>query len=690
MRLYIDLETYSPEPLADCGLYRYAMHPDFDILLLAYAIDEHAPVGIVDLASGEKLPTFIIDALLDKDIVKVAHNAAFERVCLSMYFRKHGLFPNQFQQWLDPRQWHCTSIQASRCGLPMSLAEAGAALGLERQKMSEGKSLIRTFCVPHKGKGGLYGQTERVMPEDRPEDWQTFKDYCVRDVDVERQIDLATDWYQVSDTERELYAVDQIINDWGVKIDVQLATNAVRIGAIVNARLNEEAMKITGLSNPNSVSQLKGWLSETAGIDLDSLTKKDLPEIRKATGDPRVHRVLDIRAQLGKASNAKYEAMLGCVCPDGRVHGLLQFYGSRTGRWAGRLVQVQNLPQNHIEDLELARELLSNGDLDGIELCYGNVPDTLSQLIRTAFICEKGNILAVCDFSAIEARVLAWLAGEDWVLDVFRKGGDIYCATATQMFHVPVEKHGQNKELRQKGKIAVLALGYGGAVNALDAMGGKRMGMSEEDEKETVTKWRKANPRIVAFWKDVENAVRRTVAFKVRSTVRGIEFNLHDDTLCCVLPSGRTICYPEMRIVYDNDWAYLDQTDAQRATNPNYIVREKKTLHPDKYWDEPGSRLAYKGVVQTTNKWTWIDTFGGKLVENITQAVARDCLAHAMLLVMHENIPIVFHVHDELVCEVPDKSYLEKIEKCFSKAPDWAQGLPLKGAGYVTPFYKKD
>jgi DNA polymerase len=258
------------------------------------------------------------------------------------------------------------------------------------------------------------------------------------------------------------------------------------------------------------------------------------------------------------------------------------------------------------------------------------------------------------------------------------------------MFHVPVEKHGQNKELRQKGKIAVLALGYGGAVNALDAMGGKRMGMSEEDEKETVNKWRKANPHIVAFWKDVENAVRRTVAFKVRSTVRGIEFNLHDDTLCCVLPSGRTICYPEMRIVYDNDWAYLDQTDAQRATNPNYIVREKKTLHPDKYWDEPGSRLAYKGVVQTTNKWSWIDTFGGKLVENITQAVARDCLAHAMLLVMHENIPIVFHVHDELVCEVPDESYLEKIEKCFSKAPDWAQGLPLKGAGYVTPFYKKD
>ena len=688
-RLHIDIETYSPEPIAKTGLYRYAFHEDFRILLFAYAADD-GPVQIVDLAQGEALPERIVNALFDEKVTKVAHNATFERVCLSVYLWQTGTRQKGF--FLPAEQWHCTMVQASRCGLPMSLKEAGAALGLEQQKMTEGKNLIKLFCVPKDKKvNGIFYEGDRNLPEDFPEEWETFKAYCIRDVEVERQIDEETAWLNVPSWERQLYAVDQRINDRGVRVDVKLAQEACRVGAIITARLTEEAMKLTGLNNPNSVTQLKDWLSEQLGIDVDTLSKKDLPEFRKITGDRRVLRVLDIRAQLGKSSNAKYEAMLACICEDDRVRGLLQFQGARTGRWAGRLVQLQNLPQNHIPDLDFARQALKDGDLEMLELGYKSVPDTLSQLIRTAFIPGDLYTFAVCDFSAIEARVLAWLAGEEWVLDTFRKGGDIYCATASQMFHVPVEKHGQNAELRQKGKIAVLALGYGGGVAALDAMGGQKLGMTEQEEKDTVTRWRSANPNIVRFWSDVEKAAlkviqgfQKTARLGIRVPISGddyearraaangrdvrdysvrdsyLEFSMHEGWLVCRLPSGRKITWPEAQVTVN------------------------------RFGSES---VRYKGVNQKTNKWGWLETFGGKLVENITQAVARDCLAHVLLQLeplrgIHINT--VFHVHDEVVCEVINPDRLKMIEEVFAKGPSWAEGLPLKGAGYTCPYYYKD
>jgi len=684
-RLHLDIETYSPEPIAKTGLYRYAFHSDFRILLVAYAKDDD-PVEIIDLAQGETLPEWLVNALFDEKVIKVAHNATFERVCLSVHLWQTG---SRQRGYLMPADsWHCTMVQASRCGLPMSLKEAGAALGLEQQKMTEGKALIKLFCTPKDKKAdGLFDDSDRNLPEDFPDEWKTFKDYCVRDVEVEREIDRETDWLHIPSWERKLYAVDQKINDRGVMVDTQLAKEACRIGAIITARLTEEAMRRTGLSNPNSVGQLKGWLTEQLGFDVDTLSKKDLPEIQKATMDPNVHRVLQIRAQLGKSSNAKYETMLGCMCEDGTVRGLLQFYGARTGRWAGRLVQLQNLPQNHIKDLDFARQALKDGDLEMLELGYKSVPDILSQLIRTAFIPRRGFVFAVCDFSAIEARVLAWLAGEGWVLEVFRRGGDIYCATASQMFHKPVEKHGQNEDLRPKGKVAVLALGYGGGVSALDAMGGQKLGMTKEEEQDTVTKWRDANPMITKFWHDVEDAAldvvqgfKKTSRLGIRKQITAaerearmamaggavrdysvrdsyLEFSMHEGWLVCRLPSGRCITWPSAEVTVNR---------------------------------YGGKAIRYKGVNQKTNKWGWQETFGGKLVENITQAVARDCLAHVMLQLDAIGIRTVFHVHDEVVCEVPSKDYLSRIEYCFSHGPEWAEGLPLMGAGYTGPFYYKD
>ena len=651
-RLYIDIESYSPEPIAKTGLYKYAEHPDFRILLLAYAVDDE-PVQVIDLARGAQLPWWLVKALSDPYYIKVAHNAAFERVCLGRWIHAD----------LDPMQWHCTMVQCSRCGLPMSLADAGAALGLERQKMTEGKALIKLFCTPRPARAGLFQEESGpVRPEERPDDWQTFKDYCVRDVEVEREIDRLTSWLPVSDEERKLYAVDQRINDRGVLVDLGLVDEALKVDAAVTARLTEEAMRLTGLSNPNSVTQLKEWLSEMTGGEVKTLTKKDHADLKAATDDPRVRRVIQIRAEMGKTSCAKYEAMKAVACSDGRARGLMQFYGARTGRWAGRLIQMQNLPQNHIPDLDFARKCLKGGDCEMIELGWGNVPDVLSQLIRTAFVAPEGKTLAVCDFSAIEARVLAWMAGEDWVLDVFRKGGDIYCETASQMFHVPVEKHGRNAGLRQKGKIAVLALGYGGGVGALDAMGGQRLGMSEEEEKETVDRWRKANPKITAFWEEVEDAAFTTADTGERSYVgrigRTLLFRKEDNgTMTIQLPSGRSISYPEIT----------------RSLNR---------------YGKPS--LRYRGVDQKTNKWSWLDTHGGKLTENIVQAVARDCLAHVMLQLDAVGIPVVFHVHDEVICEVPSEDYLSRIEYCFAHGPEWAEGLPLKGAGYITDYYRKD
>ena len=655
-RLHIDIETYSPEPIAETGNYRYAMHPDFRILLVAWAFDDE-PVCVCDLASGGKLPGCVLNALVDPDVVKVAHNAVFERVCLSMHLRSTGLVPADF--WLDPEEWDCTMVRCARAGLPLSLAEAGAALGLEQQKMKEGKALIKKFCTPQKA-GGLVG--DRILPADDPEGWATFKEYCRRDVEVERQIDKGLSWVRVTDTERWLYEADQAINDRGVLIDTQMASQAARMEAMVRASLTKEAAALTGLSNPNSVGQLRIWLTERLGEEVAQLRKTDVMDIAQSTQDPVVRRVMEIRAQLGKTSNAKYPAMLDAAGPDGRVRGLLQFYGTRTGRWAGRLVQLQNLPQNHLPlpELDFARSLVKAGDFQGLQLCFGNVNDTLSQLIRTAFVAPEGDTFVVCDFSAIEARVLAWLAGEQWVLEAFRDGKDIYCATASQMFHVPVEKHGVNAELRQKGKIAVLALGYGGGVQALDKMGGQRLGMSESEEDDTVRMWRAANPSIVAFWKDLEEAALGAITHHVVMPAGPVSFEYRDGWLLCNLPSGRQIAWPQ----------------AEPTVN-----RFGSTS------------IRYKGVDQATNKWTWLETYGGKLAENVTQAVARDCLGEVLTSLDTYGHRVVFHVHDEVIVET-EKAHgakdLETVKDVFAKPPGWAPGLPLRGAGYTTDYYIKD
>lgn len=648
-RLHIDIETYSGESLADCGVHRYAEHPDFQILLFAYAFDE-APVTVVDLAQGATLPAPVLRALTDPKVVKVAHNATFERTCIGRMLGKE----------LDPLQWECTMAQCARCGLPLSLGEAAKALGLEAQKMTEGKKLIKQFCLPHEAT--LLGGSERVLPTDDLKGWQTFKDYCRMDVEVERELDKALAWLEPTQDEKALYALDQRINDRGVLVDMQLVDNAVRMDTIYKARLNVEAQQITGLSNPNSATQLREWLGGRTGLQLDTLRKADLPDIKGSTEDEDVHRVLQIRAEMAKTSNKKYEAMQKTVCRDSRVRGLLQYHGTRTGRWAGRLVQMQNLPQNHISDLGLARELLRDGDMDAMSLCYGNVPDTLSQLIRTAFVAPYGETFAVCDFSAIEARVLAWLAGEEWVLEVFRGHGKIYEATAAQMYGCSVEEISKTDPRRQKGKIAVLALGYQGGTGALAAMGGERMGLSAEDMAGIVRDWRKANPHIVKCWANIETAAQRCVTTGIDQKVYGLIFHRRpeDGTMTIQLPSGRLLCYRSMT------------TGTNRFGN--------------------GS-LKYRGVNSTTNQWGWIETYGGKLTENIVQAIARDCLAHTLLALDRNGYPTVFHVHDEVVCEVPKQEgpeALKRIQKIFADVPDWAEGLPLKGAGYVTDYYLKD
>lgn len=660
MRLHVDIETYSPVSIADCGNYKYAMHPDFRILLVAYAFDDE-PVSIVDLASGETMPARLLNALVDPDIVKVAHNAVFERVCFTMMLRSQGLIPAG--DWLDADEWDCTMVRCARAGLPLSLAGAGEALGLQEQKMKEGKALIKKFCTPQKA-GALVG--DRVLPADDPQGWATFKAYCIRDVEVERQIDKSLSWVTVPDSERWLYEADQNINDRGVLIDVMMASQAARMEAMMKAALMKEARELTGLSNPNSVAQLRIWLEGRLGEEVAKLRKTDVMDIAETTVDPVVRRVMEIRQQAAKTSNAKYPAMLDAACEDGRARGLLQFYGTRTGRWAGRLVQLQNLPQNHLPfpELDFARSLVREGDYATLQMCFGNVNDTLSQLIRTALVAPEGKTFVVCDFSAIEARVLAWLAGEQWVLGTFREGGDIYCATASQMFHVPVEKHGQNAELRQKGKIAALALGYGGGVGALDQMGGKRLGMSEDEEAETVKRWRAANPAIVRFWKAVEVNAIGVLTYEGYESDPSlpVSFRKAPDgtTLLCRLPSGRDIAWPEA------------QTTVNRFGSTS---------------------IKYRGVDQQTNKWTWLETYGGKLTENITQAVARDCLGEVLTELDTYGHRVVFHVHDEVIVETGKEHAekdLETVKKFFAEAPKWAKDLPLKGAGYITDYYLKD
>ena len=699
--LHIDIETYSPEPIGDCGAYRYAMNPEFEILLVAYAKDDE-PTQIIDLASGEKLPEWFVRALLDHKVTKHAHNAVFERVCFTMWLRRQtSLIADD--EWLNPMDWECSSVKAGRCGLPLSLKGAGEALKLSEQKMDEGKALIQLFCTPRKVRSGseneglFGGLPKRVQPSEFPDKWETFKAYCIRDVDVERSIEKALSWYEVSDFEKKLYAIDQRINDYGVRIDLDMVTEANRMDILTKSRLSAEAVTLTGLSNPNSGTQLKAWLSERLGIDIPSLTKTTLPDIvseARKQRDTIALRVLQIRAEMGKTSNAKYDAMLSVVGPDGTARGLTQFYGSRTGRWAGRLIQMQNLPQNHIKALDTARQMLKDGDYDSLDLTFGNVPDTISQLIRTSFIPSDGKIYAVCDFSAIEARVLAWMAGEEWVLDTFRQGGDIYCATASQMFHKPVEKHGVNSELRQRGKVAVLALGYGGGVSALDKMGGARLGMTEEEEADTVKMWRNANPGIVAFWGLVEKAAKECIVYnttrKVETPHTCVTFRLEDSTMTIELPSGRKICYPNAELHFDNEWACTGQTAAQAATDSSFIKKEKPALHPERHYMDKGASIRFMGTNQATRKWEWIETWGGKLTENIVQAVARDCLAETMTNCMDAGFPVVFHIHDELVMEVSSEDKLKEIQDIFAIVPKWADKLPLKGAGYTGNYYYKD
>ena len=646
--LGIDIETYSSNDLSDCGVYKYVEAPDFEILLFGYSVDG-GEVKCIDLASGEKLPDDVMSALTDPNVTKTAFNATFERTCLGHWLGKR----------LDPRQWKCTMVRAARLGLPLSLAQCGEVLKLEDRKMTEGKALIRYFSVPTKSKQG------RHYPSDAPDKWEIFKKYNIRDVEVEQAILKKVRRLDVPAFDEALYVADQEINDRGVMIDMQLVNNAARFDETYKGELLEEAKKLTGMDNPNSPAQIKEYLYKVTGIKIDSLGKKSLDEVNKQLSFwPRALKILAIRKELGKTSNKKYNAMQTCVCKDGRIHGLLQFYGAaRTGRWAGRLVQVQNLPQNHLSDLDHARYLVKMGDLDEFECNYSNVTQVLSELIRTAFIAKPGCIFHVCDFSAIEARVIAWIAGESWVLDVFRNGGDIYCETASKMFKVPVVKHGINGDLRQKGKIAVLALGYGGGVAALEAMGGSKLGLTEFEEKEIVSKWRESNPYITKLWKAVEKAA--ITAIKTGETVtihRGIQVYFKWGMLMIKLPSGRSICYP----------------------------RAKVEIERDDNWRGTHEVIVYEGLNQTTKKWGAIRTYGGKLTENIVQATARDVLGWVILRAQKQDLNVVFHIHDEIIVEAKQGQTLQQVETLFSKPIEWCKDLPLKGAGYSTPYYLKD
>lgn len=646
--LGIDIETYSSEDIAN-GVYRYADAEDFTILLFAYSVND-GPVLITDIAQGEEIPPRIVEALTDPHVIKTAFNAAFERTCLNKFF---GLN-------MDAEQWECTMVRSAMLGLPLSLDAVGRVLKLEQQKMQEGKSLIRYFscpCKPTKVNGGR----TRNLPQHAPDKWATFKRYCIRDVEVEQAIRRITSAYRIPESEHRLYVADQRINDRGVLVDMDLVTQAIRMDAAYKGRLNAEAMEISGLDNPNSVAQLKAWLEKETDTTVDKLSKKDLPALLASADNDKVERMLHIRQEMAKTSTKKYEAMRKTACSDGRVRGLLQFYGAnRTGRWAGRLVQVQNLPQNHIEDLDYARSLVKSGDLSAVELLFGNVPDTLSQLIRTAFIAKDGCTFLVCDFSAIEARVIAWLAGEQWRLEVFRTHGKIYEASASMMFHVPVEEITKTDPRRQKGKIAELALGYQGGVGAMKTMGGESMGLTEEEMSEIVDNWRNANSAIVRLWKDVEAAARMVIRYGEPVSVKGLKFFMSLGTMMIQLPSGRCLSYP------------------------------RPSVGVNRFGSES---ICYEGVNQTTKQWCQQETYGGKLVENIVQGIARDCLAITILRLEEKGYPIVFHVHDEVIIEAPENDgvhTLQGVEEIFRMPITWAPGLPLKGAGYTTKYYLKD
>jgi DNA polymerase len=644
--LGIDLETYSSVDLKKAGVYAYTSASDFEILLFAYAWGDN-PVELVDLARGETLPPEILDAITDETIIKTAFNAAFERTCLAVYLGKS----------LAPDSWRCTAVQSAMLGLPLHLAGVAKALGMEQQKMSEGKALIRYFCGPCKPTKVNGGRT-RNLPSHAPEKWATFAAYCKQDVEVERAIRGKIKNFPITDAEQRLWMLDQQINDTGVLIDTKLVEMALQCDKRYKAEVTDEAKELTGLDNPNSVAQLKEWLLDN-GLVVASLSKKIVAELALNT-EGSIQRLLQLRQEMAKTSIKKYVAMQRALGPDQRVRGLLQFYGAnRTGRWAGRLVQVQNLPQNHLPDLKDAREIVKAGDFDFLEMVYESVPGVLSELIRTAFIPSPGHRFIVADFSAIEARVIAWLAGEEWRMEVFRTHGKIYEASASQMFKVPLEriaKGNKEYELRQKGKIAELALGYGGSVGALTAMGALAMGVKEEELKPLVTAWRAANPNITKFWWDCDRAALDAVRKRIPQTVGYIKFEYRSAILFITLPSGRML---------------------------SYIKPKMKT---NKFGREG---LVYEGIGEN-KQWGLIDTYGPKLVENITQAVARDCLAEAMLRIDTAGYKIIMHVHDEAVISAPiGEGSLEDVCGIMAQPINWAEGLPLKADGFEAEFYKK-
>jgi len=643
--LSIDIETYSSVNLAKSGVYHYVESPDFEILLFGYSVDGGS-VQVVGLACGEKIPSEVIDALTDETVTKWAFNANFERVCLSRFL---GLPTGEY---LDPVSWKCSMIWAATMGLPLSLEGVGSVLKLDKQKLTEGKDLIKYFCQPC-APTKSNDQRSRNYPYHAPDKWSAFKKYNARDVETEMSIQAKLAKFPVPDSVWDEYHLDQEINDRGVALDMTLVQEAIAMDGRSRSELTTAMKSLTELDNPNSVQQMKQWLADN-GMETDTLGKKAVIELLK-TAPPELADVLSLRQQLAKSSVRKYQAMQNAVCSDGRARGMFQFCGAnRTGRWAGRLIQMQNLPQNHLEDLAEARSLVRCGDFDALEMLYEDVPDTLSQLIRTAFVPRTDAKFIVSDFSAIEARVIAWLAGEQWRQDVFAKGGDIYCASASQMFKVPVEKHGVNGHLRQKGKIAELALGYGGSVGALKAMGALEMGLAEDELPPLVDAWRQSNPRIVKFWWDVDRAAMEAVRNKHTNETHGIVFTCQSGMLFITLPSGRQLAYVKPRIG-ENKFG--------------------------------GSCITYEGV-GGTKKWERLDSYGPKFVENIVQATARDILCYAMQTL--RCCSIVMHIHDEVVIEANPRMSLDAVCQQMGRTPPWAKGLLLRADGYETDFYKKD
>lgn len=661
----VDIETYSEVDIKSCGLYRYATDPSFEILLIAWATDDGSGFGetrCCDLATGDPFPAELLEAFQSGTVRLIAHNASFERVCFSVHLQRH--FPGQYLQpgtFLSPENWLCTMVMAGSLTLPMALKDVGEVLKTAQQKDKEGERLIKLFSMPCKPTKSN-GYRTRNLPQHYPADWAKFKGYCIQDVNTEIDIYKRLKRFPMPDREWHHYRVNERVNDRGVKIDTELVQQAIACDLMLSDVMTKKAYELTGLENPNSVSQLKSWLDER-GIPMDSLGKKDVAqmigELNKNGVDEEAMDMLKLRLQMAKSSVKKYQAAERCVCPDGRARGLFQFYGaSRTGRYSGRNIQLQNLPQNHISTLEQARDLVKMGCFDMVENIYGNTPDVLSQLIRTMLVPKEGCEFIVADFSAIEARVLAWEAEEQWVLDAFENGEDLYCATASQMFHVPVVKHGVNGELRQKGKIATLACGYGGSSGALISMGALQMGLKEEELPEIIDSWREANPKIVQYWWDVEKAAMTAYKTGERSEIGKIAFEFWSGTLWMVLPSGRRLAYLKPR------------------TQPNRFGRMS---------------LTYEGVGQN-HKWSRQETYSGRLVENATQAIARDILAEAMARMEDYGLSIVGHVHDEVIIEAPIGKYtVDEVCKLMAIKPDWCEGLPLSAAGYLAPsYYFKD